>query len=252
MAYIDPKEDIPVIEKLSPVQIQYRKRKEQGLCVTCDNMAEEGKASCTNHLKIKSKYSKARTNRRKADGFCSWGSCQSSPAEGKTLCDPHLADMRERAKARNKDRRAKGLCVDCRKPSPYGQARCPDCRETKTGKPPTPVLREIKAKLQEEKQRELKIIKQLRLEFLMKYLDIINSPRTREIALKRFWEEQTLEEISQDYGLTRERIRQIESQAISKLAYMAFCRQETNIPIKKIETYCNWLRNRVESSTHAA
>lgn len=252
MSYIAPTETVSSTDNLSWAQKRYRSRRDSGLCVTCDNNSEPGKSSCKPCLVIKAKLMKARTHERKAKRLCVYGTCRIPPVEGKTLCEDHLEDMRIRAKNRSRDRRARGLCVGCNGPSPYGQARCPDCRKVKTDKPPAPVLREMKNKLLEEKQREDRVNKQHRLEFLIKYLDCILDQRAKEIALKRFWEELTLEEISKDYGITRERVRQIECKAIKQLAHRVFTTNDTDIPIKKVKVHCNWLRNSVQFPTHAA
>jgi len=42
-------------------------------------------------------------------------------------------------------------------------------------------------------------------------------PREQDVIEKRFFSEKTLEEIAGDYGVTRERVRQIEAKALSKL-----------------------------------
>jgi RNA polymerase sigma factor (sigma-70 family) len=48
------------------------------------------------------------------------------------------------------------------------------------------------------------------------------SDRQREVLRRRFWDDETLDEIGQDWGVVRERVRQIEAGAINRLRKMFF------------------------------
>jgi RNA polymerase primary sigma factor len=60
------------------------------------------------------------------------------------------------------------------------------------------------------------IIRERREDWLQKFLGDLPA-RDREILYQRFWEEKSLNEIGLMFGLTRERIRQIEGSAIARL-----------------------------------
>ena len=54
------------------------------------------------------------------------------------------------------------------------------------------------------------------MELLQESLDLLD-PREREIIAMRFFENKTLDEVSHMIGRTRERVRQIQNQALLKL-----------------------------------
>jgi RNA polymerase sigma factor (sigma-70 family) len=68
---------------------------------------------------------------------------------------------------------------------------------------------------------ELALAERADQELVAQFLDLLNA-REREVLVRRFGlddgEPDTLEEIGSSFGLTRERIRQIETQALKKLA----------------------------------
>ena len=82
----------------------------------------------------------------------------------------------------------------------------------------------------EEPIETIIIRKDLRSEFDKIFLEL--SEREADVVKKRFgWnddEEKTLEEIGLEYGVTRERIRQIEAKAIRRIQYRAFRRKMKN------------------------
>jgi hypothetical protein len=64
--------------------------------------------------------------------------------------------------------------------------------------------------------------------------------RERDIIFRRFGfegEEETLEELAQDYNLTRERIRQIQEKALEKIAPLLRSNPETNLLIEKSKKF---------------
>jgi RNA polymerase primary sigma factor len=71
---------------------------------------------------------------------------------------------------------------------------------------------------------ELALAERADQELVAQFLDLLNA-REREVLVRRFGlddgEPDTLEEIGSSFGLTRERIRQIETQALKKLASSA-------------------------------
>ena len=54
------------------------------------------------------------------------------------------------------------------------------------------------------------------IDLLHESLEVLD-PREREIITMRFFENKTLDEVSRLIGRTRERVRQIQNQALSKL-----------------------------------
>lgn len=48
-------------------------------------------------------------------------------------------------------------------------------------------------------------------------VDALSTPRLKDIIERRFWRDQTLTEIGESYGITRERIRQLEAKAFAEL-----------------------------------
>ena len=57
-----------------------------------------------------------------------------------------------------------------------------------------------------------------RRKMLIEAMDVLNERERKIIAARRLQEEpQTLEELSQEYGISRERVRQIEVRAFEKL-----------------------------------
>ena len=232
-------ETVSTDDNLSWSQRRTRDRKAKGLCLACDNHAEPNRVNCRECLNKNAKSMKEYTSKRRAKGLCLYGNCPATPEKDKSLCAPHLKDMRLRAKERNADRRAKGLCVSCAEPSPYWQARCPTCRRAKTGKPPQPVMRELRNKEKEEIAKQKLVKKAETLQFLLYYLNFVHDIKTRDIAMQRFYYGRTLQDIAEDYKVTREAIRQREVRAVRILANQAMMNDERDIPISKIKRCIN-------------
>jgi hypothetical protein len=251
VGYITNTETIVTAEKHFPVQSRYEKLKALGLCPGCGkNPPKENRAQCKDCLAAGVAYMKKSSSKRKLLGMCAWSGCKSSAEENRTLCRPHLDDLNIRNKKRAQQRTQAGLCRQCGEVSMYGLIVCEKCLPRKTDLPPMSVRRELKKQRGDEEKARQEVLSKSRTEFLTKYLPCLKTTRQKEIALKRLWEQRTLNDIAMDYGLTRERIRQIETKIVRVIGKAALENEEVNIPISKIEKYCSQQRDSVHSQIH--
>ena len=110
---------------------RYRERRLNGICIMCDDPAEENNRMCKKHKDETNEFQKARRAKRKELGLCN--TCKEKALKDKAKCAKCLEHY---AKISYEPNRRKilqlyndGICVSCReRPRIVGYMQCSICR----------------------------------------------------------------------------------------------------------------------------